>query len=109
MPTLRGCSIVHAVPRAADITGGRGDYITEGGGRPAPEPQVPPGGARAVTQIFTEVRSRDSGSDRRKDVGSSVNVLVHTVTQMQQDLVDLRAENRVLRTPGVLQVVRALR
>ena len=42
------------VPRAADITGRRGDY-TRGGGRPAPEPQVPPGGARAVPQIFTEV------------------------------------------------------
>ena len=25
------------------------------GGRPAPEPQVPPGGARAVPQIFTDV------------------------------------------------------
>ena len=33
------------------------------GGRPAPEPQVPPGGARAVPQIFTEVRPRDGGPD----------------------------------------------
>ena len=56
-----------------------------------------------------DVRSRDGGSDRRKDVGSPVNVLVHTVTQMQHDLADLRAENRLLRTPGVPQVVRAPR
>ena len=34
-----------------------------GGGRPAPVTQVPPGGARAVPQIFTEVRPRDGGPD----------------------------------------------
>ena len=79
------------------------------GGRPAPEPQVPPGGARAVPQIFMEVRSRDGGSDRRKDVGSPVNVLVDTVARMQQDLANLRAENCLLRTPGVSQIVRAPR
>ena len=55
-----------------------------------------PGGARAVPQIFTKVRSRDGGSDRRKDAGSPVNVLVDTVTRMQQDLANLRAENRLL-------------
>ena len=53
-----------------------------GGGRPAPEPQVIPGGARAVPQIFMEVRPRDGGTDRRKDVGSPVNVLVDTVARM---------------------------
>ena len=36
-----------------------------------------------------------------------MNVLVHTVTQMQQDLADLRDENRLLRTPGVPQVMQA--
>ena len=67
---------------------------------------------RAVScalRFFTEVRSQDGGSDRRKDGGSPVNVLVDTVTRMQQDLANLRAENRLLRTPGVPQVVRAPR
>ena len=62
-----------------------------------------------MPQIFTEVRSRDGGSDRRKDVGSQVNVLVDTVARMQQDLANLRAENRLLRTPGVSRIVRAPR
>ena len=44
-----------AVTRVAYLTGGGSDYTTEGG-RPIPEPQVPPGGARAVPQIFREVR-----------------------------------------------------
>ena len=79
------------------------------GGRPAPEPQVPPGGARAVPQIFTDVRSRDVGSDRRNDAWSPANVLVDTVARMQQDLADLRAENRLLQTPGVPPVVRTPR
>ena len=98
-----------AVTRAADLTGGESDYTTEGGGvgRPAPEPQVPPGGGRAVPQICTEVRPRDGGPDRQKDVGSLVDVLVDTVDRMQQDLASLRAENRLLRTPGIPQVVRA--
>ena len=79
------------------------------GGHPAPETQVPPGGARAVPQIFTEVRPWDGAPDRQKDVGSPVDMLVDTVAQMQLDLADLRAENRVLRKPGVPQVVRAPR
>ena len=36
-------------------------------------------------------------------------MLVDTVARMQQDLASLRAENRLLRTPGVPQVVRAPR
>ena len=59
------------------------------GGRPAPMTQVPPGGARAVPQIFTEVRPRDGGPDRQKDVGSAVDMLVDTVARMQLDLADL--------------------
>ena len=62
-----------------------------------------------MPQIFSEVRPRDGGADRRKDVGSPVHVLVDTVTRMQQDLASLRAENRLLRTPAVPQVVRAPR
>ena len=79
------------------------------GGRPAPETQMSPGGARAVPRIVTEVRPRDGGPDRQKDVGSPVDMLVHTVARMQLDLADLRAENRMLRTPGVPQVVRVPR
>ena len=70
------------------------------GGRPAPGTQVP---------IFTEVRPRDGGPDRQKDFGSPVDMLVDTVARMQLDLVDLRAEHRMLRTPGVHQVMRAAR
>ena len=62
-----------------------------------------------MPQIFTEVRPRDGGPDRQKDVGSPVDMLVDTVAQMQLDLADLRTENRMLRTPGVPQVVRAPR
>ena len=78
-----------------------------GGGRPAPEPQGSPRGARALPWIFSEVHPRDGGPDRRKDVGSPVDVLVDTVAWMQQDLASLRVENRLLRTPAVPQVVRA--
>ena len=62
-----------------------------------------------MPQIFTDVRSKDVGSDRRNDVWSTANVLVETVARMQQDLANLRAENRLLRTPGVPPVVRTPR
>ena len=62
-----------------------------------------------MPQIFTDVRSRDVGSDRRNDPWSLENVLVDTVARMQHDLPDLRAENRLLRTPGVPPVVRTPR
>ena len=91
--------------------GGRPAAETQGlpsrGGRPAPEPPGSPRGARAVPKMFTEVRSRDSGPDRQKDCESLVDILVETVARMQQDLASLRAENRLLRTPAVPQVVRA--
>ena len=58
-----------------------------------------------MPQIFTDVRTRDVGSDRRNDAWSPGNVLVDTVTRMQQDLADIRTENRLLRTPGVPPVV----
>ena len=57
--------------------------------------------------MFMEVRSRDSGLDRQKDIGSPVDILVDTVAQMQQDLARLREEHRLLRTPAVPQVVQA--
>ena len=79
------------------------------GGRPVPVTQVPPGGVRAVPQIFTGVRPRESGPDRHKDVESPVDRLVDTVARMQVDLADLRTENRMWRTPIVPQVTRAPR
>ena len=71
-------------------------------GRHAPEPQLTPGGTQVVPQIFTDVWTRDVGSDRRNDTWSPENVLVDTVARMQQDLADIRAENRLLRTLRVL-------
>ena len=79
------------------------------GGRAAPVTQVPPGGVRAVPQIFAGVRPRESGPDRHKDVESPVDRLVDTVARMQVDLADLRAENRMLRTPRVPQATRVPR
>ena len=38
---------------------------------------------QAVPTIFTESRSRDSGLDRQKDIGSPVDILVDTVARMQ--------------------------
>ena len=60
-----------------------------------------------MPQICTEVRPWDGGPDRQKDVGSPVDMLVDTVARMQLDIADLRAEIRMLRTPGVPQVVLA--
>ena len=53
------------------------------GGRRPPEPQLPPRGSQVVPQIFTDVRTRDVGSDRRNDAWSPENVLVDTVARMQ--------------------------
>ena len=49
-------------------------------GHRAPEPQLPPGGTRVVPQIFSDVRARDVGPDRRSGVWSPGNVLgpIHT-------------------------------
>ena len=71
------------------------------GGRRAPESQLHPKGTLVVLQIFTDVRTRDVGSDRRNDVWSPENVLVDTVAWLQPDLADIRAESRLLRTPRV--------
>ena len=71
------------------------------GGSPAPVTQRRPGGVRAVPQLFTGVRPREGGPNRHKDVESPVDRLVDTVDRMQVDLADLRAENRMLKTPRV--------
>ena len=66
-------------------------------------------GHESLPRIFSEVRPRDGGPDRQKDVGSPVDVLVDTVARMQQDLASLHAENRLLRTPAIPKLVRAPR
>ena len=66
-------------------------------------------GRELCLRFFTEVRPREGGPDRQKDVGSPVDRLVDMVARMQVDLADLRAENRMLRTPIVPQSVRAPR
>ena len=85
--------------------------LNEGGGRPAPEPQGSPHGVRAVPNTFPIDFSEDSlldgGLDRRKDIGSPVDMLVNTVARMQKDIATLREENRLLRTPAIPQVVQA--
>ena len=75
------------------------------GGRRAPESQLLPRGTRVVPQNFTDVRTRDIRSDRRNDAWSPENVLVDTVARLLQDLADIRAESRLLRTPGFQPVV----
>ena len=49
------------------------------GGHWAPESQLHLKGTRVVPQIFTDIRTRDVGSDRRNDVWSPENVLVDMV------------------------------
>ena len=54
-------------------------------GHRAPEPQLHPGGTRIVPQIFSDVRARYVGPDRRSDGWSPGNVLEDTVARMQRD------------------------
>ena len=81
------------------------------GGRPAPEPQGSSRGVRAVPNTFPidfpEDSLRDGGLDLQKDIGSPVDMLVNMVARMQKDIVTLREENRLLRTPAIPQVVQA--
>ena len=102
---------------AADFAGGGGeDAAEEGGSRTrgpsgaigghrAPEHQLPPGGTRVVPNLFSDVRARDVGPDRRSGGWSPRNVLEDTVARMQRDLADIRAKNRLLRTAWVQPVV----
>ena len=79
-----------------------------GGGRLAPEPQGVQREVRAVPQIVPEDRSRDDGQGQR-NFRSPVEMLVSTVSHMQEDLAILREENRILRTPATSQVTQAPR
>ena len=71
----------------------------------APGSRLPPRGTRVAPQIFTEPRNEDVSSDHRNVPWSPENILIDTVARLQQDLVDIRAESRQLRTPGVPPVV----
>ena len=64
------------------------------------------GGLSAASQ---GMHPHEGGLDRQKDVGLPVDRLVDTVARLQVDLADIRAENRMLRTPRVSQSVRAPR
>ena len=75
------------------------------GGLRAPGSRLPPRGTRVAPQIFTEARVRYVSSDRRNVSWSPENILIDTVARLQQDWVDIRAESRQLRTPGVPPVV----
>ena len=82
--------------------------LPRGGGRPAPEPQGVPRDVRAVPQIFPEDSLRDDGQGQ-KNFRSPVEMLVNTVSHMQEDLAILREENRILRKPATSQVTQAPR
>ena len=71
----------------------------------APGSRLPPKGTRVAPQIFTEPRNEDVSSDHRNVPWSPENILIDTVARLQQDLADIRAESRQLRTPGVPPVV----
>ena len=63
------------------------------GDRPAPEPQGPPCGVRAVPNPFPSDFPEDSlrdGDLDRQDIGSPVDMLVNTVARMQKDIATLR-------------------
>ena len=66
---------------------------------------MPRKGIRVAPQIFTEARDRDVGPDHQNVPWSPENVLIDTVARLQWDLADMRAESRLLRTPGVPTVV----
>ena len=71
------------------------------GSNRAPESQLPQNGTRVAPQIFTDARTREVGSDGQNVAWSPENILVDIVARLQQDLADIRAESRQLRTPGV--------
>ena len=79
------------------------------GGLLASESQLPQKGTRVAPQMFTDVRTRGDGLDRRNVAWSPENILVDTVARLQQDLADIRAESRQFSTPGVPPVVQTPR
>ena len=109
----RGSGSTIATASAEHVGGGRGNATEEGGsgtwGLRAPGSRLPPRGTQVSPQIFTEPRNEDISSDRRNVPWYPENILIDTVARVQQDLTDIRAESRQLRTPGVLFVVSIFR
>ena len=87
------------------VTPPRGRWLMYTGGLRALEPQLPPKGTQVAPQISTDAQNREVGLDRQNVVWSPENILVDTVARLQQDVADIRAESRQLRTPGVRPVV----
>ena len=93
-----GCCQPEARPGPPVVAGtadfdGRGSNHTAEGGRPAPEPQGPPRGVRAVPNSFPNDFPEDSlrgGDLDQQDIGSPVDMLVNTVARMQKDIATLR-------------------
>ena len=111
-PVFRDAAEISAVQhssRTLRLSPGRRIFMEEEvctpprGGRPAPEPQGVPREVRAVPQIFLNDSLRDDGQGQR-NFRSPVEMLVNTVSHMQEDLAILREENRILRTPATSQV-----
>ena len=96
----------------AEATGGMDGSETNGGGRRAPAPKLPPlptgstecggsdtprrdadKGTWVASQVLTEARDRDAVPDHRDVPWSPENVLIDIVARLQRDLNDTRAES----------------
>ena len=78
------------------------------GGICAPGTRLLQKGTRVSPQIFTEVRDKDSGPDRRNVPWSPENVLIDTAVRLQRDLAAMKAESHFLRTLGAHLLCRLL-
>ena len=92
------------LPEAEGVTPPRRGVQGHGGLR-APGSRLPPKGTQVAPQIFTDPRNEDVSSDHRNVLWSPENILMDTVARLQQDQADIRAESRLMRTPGVPPVV----
>ena len=105
-----GFTVATASPRYAGagvVTPPRRDADGHWGLR-APGTRLPQRGTRVAPQLFTEARDKDVGSDRRNVPWSPENIFIDTVTHLQRDFADIRAESRQFRTPGVPPIAAAL-
>ena len=102
---LHRCHCLGGICRRRGVVPPPRKGVDEHGGLRAPGSRFPPRGTRVAPQIFTEARDKDVGSDSRTVPWSPENILIDTVAHLQQDLADIRAESRQLRTPGVPSVV----
>ena len=89
---------------AEEVTPPRREVQGHGGLR-APGSRLPLKGTRVAPHIFAEPQNEDVSLDRRNVPWPPENILIDTVARLQQDLADIRAESRQLRTPWVPPVV----